>query len=41
VPHQLSHAGFVERDHVIETLAPRRSHKSLDEWDFATGHAGP
>jgi hypothetical protein len=32
VSHQLSHACFVERDHVIETLAPRRSHKSLDEW---------
>lgn len=32
VPHQLSHACFVERDYVIETLAPRRAHKSLDEW---------
>jgi len=30
--HQLPHARFVERDHVIETLAPRRAHKSLDKW---------
>jgi hypothetical protein len=31
VRHQRPHARFVERDHVIETLAPRRPHKSLDE----------
>jgi hypothetical protein len=31
-PHQRQHARFVERDHVIETLAPRGSHKSLHEW---------
>ena len=29
--HQLPHVRFVERDHVIETLASRRTHKSLDE----------
>jgi hypothetical protein len=30
--HQSLHARFVEHDHVIETLAPSGSHKSLDEW---------
>ena len=29
--HQRSHARLAERDHVIETLAPRRAHKSLDK----------
>ena len=29
--HQLLHARFVQHNHVIETLATRRSHKSLDE----------
>jgi hypothetical protein len=29
--HQLPHTRFVERDHVIEALALRRTHKSLDE----------
>src|ERR1700680_1532163 len=30
--HQPLHARFVEHDHVIETFAPSRSDKSLDEW---------
>ena len=29
--HQLPHTRFVERDHVIEAFAPRRTNKSLDE----------
>ena len=40
MPHQLLHACFVERDHVIETLAPRRSDKSLDERILPRGVRG-
>jgi hypothetical protein len=30
--HELPQAGFVEHDHVIETLATSGSHKLLNEW---------
>ena len=38
--HQLPSTGFAEHDHVIETFATRRSHKSLDERILPRGVRG-